>query len=227
MVTPARSLVKNTPASLYRQAGKNHTSYGLDAELLHNPCTVYWYVSKAPFPTVLQWLPGFQMFLPFWPQEVELLDTHIHPETHSAVWWDWKNPIFCVLNLLSNVKVTTFFCTFRIWMTATGQTACTHLPSLQQRTQASSHKTSPTWVQHCWRKMTLERLVGESDRIWSSVVLKNSSSDSVVLLFVAAASLFPEFLGAFHKNSSSAVFNLLEDYQTICQDKVGCTLCSN
>lgn len=37
-----------------------------------------------------------------------------------------------------------------------------------------------------------------------------------------AASLFPEFLGAFHKNSSSAVFELLDDYQALCQDKVGC-----
>lgn len=35
------------------------------------------------------------------------------------------------------------------------------------------------------------------------------------------ASLFPEFLGAFLKHSSSAVFELLEDYQTLCQDKVG------
>ncbi|XP_028255110.1 nuclear pore complex protein Nup107 [Parambassis ranga] len=36
----------------------------------------------------------------------------------------------------------------------------------------------------------------------------------------AAASLFPEFLASFQKHSSSAVFELLEDYQTICQDKV-------
>lgn len=36
----------------------------------------------------------------------------------------------------------------------------------------------------------------------------------------AAASLFPEFLGSFVKHSSSAVFELLEDYQTLCQDKV-------
>uniref|UniRef100_A0A671Y7J8 Nuclear pore complex protein n=1 Tax=Sparus aurata TaxID=8175 RepID=A0A671Y7J8_SPAAU len=36
----------------------------------------------------------------------------------------------------------------------------------------------------------------------------------------AAASLFPEFLGAFLKHSSSAVFELLEDYQALCQDKV-------
>ncbi|KAE8281213.1 Nuclear pore complex protein Nup107 [Larimichthys crocea] len=36
----------------------------------------------------------------------------------------------------------------------------------------------------------------------------------------AAASLFPEFLGSFLKHSSSAVFELLEDYQTLCQDKV-------
>uniref|UniRef100_A0AAQ6I8C9 Nuclear pore complex protein n=1 Tax=Anabas testudineus TaxID=64144 RepID=A0AAQ6I8C9_ANATE len=35
----------------------------------------------------------------------------------------------------------------------------------------------------------------------------------------AAASLFPEFLGSFLKHSSSAVFELLEDYQTLCQDK--------
>ncbi|XP_041636223.1 nuclear pore complex protein Nup107 [Cheilinus undulatus] len=36
----------------------------------------------------------------------------------------------------------------------------------------------------------------------------------------AAASLFPEFLGSFLKHSSSAVFELLEDYQNLCQDKV-------
>ncbi|XP_053199953.1 nuclear pore complex protein Nup107 [Scomber japonicus] len=36
----------------------------------------------------------------------------------------------------------------------------------------------------------------------------------------AAASLFPEFLGSFLKHSSSAVFELLEDYQTLCQEKV-------
>ncbi|XP_029967223.1 nuclear pore complex protein Nup107 [Salarias fasciatus] len=36
----------------------------------------------------------------------------------------------------------------------------------------------------------------------------------------SAASLFPEFLGSFLKHSSSAVFDLLEDYQALCQDKV-------
>lgn len=36
----------------------------------------------------------------------------------------------------------------------------------------------------------------------------------------AAASLFPEFLASFLKHSSSPVFDLLEDYQTLCQDKV-------
>ncbi len=41
------------------------------------------------------------------------------------------------------------------------------------------------------------------------------------LIFSAAASLFPEFLGSFLKHSSTAVFELLEDYQTLCQDKVG------
>ncbi|XP_077400650.1 nuclear pore complex protein Nup107 isoform X2 [Vanacampus margaritifer] len=36
----------------------------------------------------------------------------------------------------------------------------------------------------------------------------------------AATSLFPDFLTSFLKHSSSAVFELLEDYQTLCQDKV-------
>ncbi|KAM3588024.1 uncharacterized protein V6R79_019342 [Siganus canaliculatus] len=36
----------------------------------------------------------------------------------------------------------------------------------------------------------------------------------------AAASLFPEFLGSFLKHSSTAVFELLEDYQTLCQEKM-------
>ncbi|XP_061570340.1 nuclear pore complex protein Nup107 isoform X1 [Cololabis saira] len=36
----------------------------------------------------------------------------------------------------------------------------------------------------------------------------------------SAASLFPEFLASFVKHSSSAVFDLLEDYQALCQDKV-------
>ncbi|KAF6723325.1 Nuclear pore complex protein Nup107 [Oryzias melastigma] len=36
----------------------------------------------------------------------------------------------------------------------------------------------------------------------------------------AAVSLFPEFLASFLKHSSSAVFELLEDYQSLCQEKV-------
>ncbi|XP_037099637.1 nuclear pore complex protein Nup107 [Syngnathus acus] len=36
----------------------------------------------------------------------------------------------------------------------------------------------------------------------------------------AAASLFPDFLASFLKRSSSGVFELLEDYQSLCQDKV-------
>ncbi|XP_047431247.1 nuclear pore complex protein Nup107 [Mugil cephalus] len=36
----------------------------------------------------------------------------------------------------------------------------------------------------------------------------------------AAASMFPEFLASFLKHSSSAVFDLLDDYQALCQDKV-------
>lgn len=36
----------------------------------------------------------------------------------------------------------------------------------------------------------------------------------------AAASLFPEFLGSFLKHASSDVFELLENYQNLCQDKV-------
>lgn len=51
---------------------------------------------------------------------------------------------------------------------------------------------------------------------------KTSCIDAVDFVFSAAAGLFPEFLGAFLKHSSSAVFELLEDYQTLCQDKVVC-----
>ncbi|XP_061839572.1 nuclear pore complex protein Nup107 [Nerophis lumbriciformis] len=36
----------------------------------------------------------------------------------------------------------------------------------------------------------------------------------------AATGLFPDFLASFLKHSSSAVFELLEDYQTLCLDKV-------
>ncbi|XP_077355682.1 nuclear pore complex protein Nup107 [Festucalex cinctus] len=36
----------------------------------------------------------------------------------------------------------------------------------------------------------------------------------------AVTSLFPDFLASFLKHSSSAVFELLEDYQTLCKDKV-------
>lgn len=75
--------------------------------------------------------------------------------------------------------------------------------------------------------MTLARLVGVWNGIWSSLVKQNLLTDSAVVPFAAAASLFPEFLDVFHKNSSSAIFDLLEDYQTLCQDKVGGTLCMN
>lgn len=75
-------------------------------------------------------------------------------------------------------------------------------------------------------KMTLARLVGDWNGIWY-FIFNGILTDSVVVLFAAAASLFPEFLDVFHKNSSSAVFDLLEDYQTLCQDKVGGTLCMN
>ncbi|XP_068162736.1 nuclear pore complex protein Nup107 isoform X2 [Antennarius striatus] len=49
----------------------------------------------------------------------------------------------------------------------------------------------------------------------SSALLKEDDPGEAVVV-----SLFPEFLGAFLKHSSSAVFELLEDYQTLCQDKV-------
>lgn len=38
--------------------------------------------------------------------------------------------------------------------------------------------------------------------------------------FSAATSLFPDFLASFQKHYSSAVFELLDDYQTLCQEKV-------
>lgn len=72
--------------------------------------------------------------------------------------------------------------------------------------------------------MTLARLVGIRNGIWYFSC--NGILTESVVLFAAAASLFPEFLDVFHKNSSS-VFDLLEDYQTLCQDKVGGTLCMN
>ncbi|KAJ8402438.1 hypothetical protein AAFF_G00369270 [Aldrovandia affinis] len=37
----------------------------------------------------------------------------------------------------------------------------------------------------------------------------------------AAVSLFPEFLQSYLRHSSSAVFDLIEEYEAICQDKVG------
>ncbi|KAJ0057025.1 hypothetical protein NL108_000853, partial [Boleophthalmus pectinirostris] len=43
---------------------------------------------------------------------------------------------------------------------------------------------------------------------------------NTVCLFSAAASLFSDFLSSFQKHSLSAVFDLLEDYQALCQDKV-------
>uniref|UniRef100_A0A3P9QF05 Nuclear pore complex protein n=1 Tax=Poecilia reticulata TaxID=8081 RepID=A0A3P9QF05_POERE len=49
----------------------------------------------------------------------------------------------------------------------------------------------------------------------SSALLKEDDPGEAV-----AASLFPEFLASFLKHSSSAVFELLEDYQNICQEKV-------
>lgn len=73
--------------------------------------------------------------------------------------------------------------------------------------------------------MTLARLVGDWNGIWY-FIFNGILTDSVVL-FAAAASLFPEFLDVFHKNSSTAVFDLLEEYQTLCQDKVGGALCMN
>uniref|UniRef100_A0A8C9SYL9 Nuclear pore complex protein n=1 Tax=Scleropages formosus TaxID=113540 RepID=A0A8C9SYL9_SCLFO len=37
----------------------------------------------------------------------------------------------------------------------------------------------------------------------------------------ASVSLFPEFLHSYLRHSSSAIFDLLEEYETVCQDKVG------
>uniref|UniRef100_A0A1A7XJ13 Nuclear pore complex protein n=3 Tax=Iconisemion striatum TaxID=60296 RepID=A0A1A7XJ13_9TELE len=50
---------------------------------------------------------------------------------------------------------------------------------------------------------------------FSSALLKEDDPGDA-----AAASLFPEFLTSFLKHSSSAVFELLDDYQNICKDKV-------
>ncbi|KAJ8245281.1 hypothetical protein GJAV_G00269060 [Gymnothorax javanicus] len=50
----------------------------------------------------------------------------------------------------------------------------------------------------------------------SSVMLKEDDPGEG-----AAVSLFPEFLQSYLRHSSSAVFDLLEEYEAICQDKVG------
>lgn len=50
----------------------------------------------------------------------------------------------------------------------------------------------------------------------SSVMLKEDDPGEA-----ASASLFPEFLGSYLKHSSSAIFDLLEEYEALCQDKVG------
>ncbi|XP_035384615.1 nuclear pore complex protein Nup107 [Electrophorus electricus] len=49
----------------------------------------------------------------------------------------------------------------------------------------------------------------------SAVMLKEDDPGEA-----AAVSLFPEFLQSYLHHSSSAVFDLLEDYETICQEKV-------
>uniref|UniRef100_A0A8B9GXE7 Nuclear pore complex protein n=1 Tax=Astyanax mexicanus TaxID=7994 RepID=A0A8B9GXE7_ASTMX len=48
----------------------------------------------------------------------------------------------------------------------------------------------------------------------SAVMLKEEDPGEA-----ASVSLFPEFLQSYMRHSSSAVFDLLEDYETICQDK--------
>ncbi|XP_061085410.1 nuclear pore complex protein Nup107 [Conger conger] len=50
----------------------------------------------------------------------------------------------------------------------------------------------------------------------TSVMLKEDEPGEA-----AAVSLFPEFLQSYLRHSSSAVFDLLEEYESICQDKVG------
>ncbi|XP_041935960.1 nuclear pore complex protein Nup107 isoform X2 [Alosa sapidissima] len=49
----------------------------------------------------------------------------------------------------------------------------------------------------------------------SAVMLKEEDPGEA-----ASVSLFPDFLQAFLKNASTAVFDLLEEYENICQDKV-------
>uniref|UniRef100_A0A4W5KEZ4 Nuclear pore complex protein n=1 Tax=Hucho hucho TaxID=62062 RepID=A0A4W5KEZ4_9TELE len=50
----------------------------------------------------------------------------------------------------------------------------------------------------------------------SSVMLKEEDPGEA-----ASVSLFPEFLQSYLRHSSTAVFDLLEEYEAICQDKVG------
>ncbi|XP_052370420.1 nuclear pore complex protein Nup107-like [Oncorhynchus keta] len=50
----------------------------------------------------------------------------------------------------------------------------------------------------------------------SSVMLKEEDPGEA-----ASVSLFPEFLQSYLRHSSTAVFDLLGEYEAICQDKVG------
>eukprot|EP00066_Takifugu_rubripes_P007339 XP_003972778.1 PREDICTED: nuclear pore complex protein Nup107 [Takifugu rubripes] len=132
MVTPARSLLKNTPASLYRQAVTPRVP-DVSAILVPGSRTPrYTHTPRHALSTV------------------NLDDT------------DWTNSLYT--SPISAIENTSFFT--------------------------------------------------EDITNLSSALLKEDDPGEA-----AAASLFPEFLDVFHKNSS-AIFELLEDYQTLCQDKV-------
>uniref|UniRef100_A0A3Q2CIN3 Nuclear pore complex protein n=1 Tax=Cyprinodon variegatus TaxID=28743 RepID=A0A3Q2CIN3_CYPVA len=72
-----------------------------------------------------------------------------------------------------------------------------------------------------WTNSITSPVVGLDD---SSFFLDDEANLSSALLKEddpgEAGDLFPEFLASFLKHSSSAVFELLEDYQNICQEKV-------
>lgn len=164
MVTPARPLLRNTPASLFRQTGR--TDDPTAPSLVTSTCSSL--VSAVP-----QWLPEFQMFPPFWRREFGHLDSRTRPEMFWAVWWETEthpqetsSAWFCQLNAARRL--------FSIWTTATGPPAFSPPPRPAWRTRASSTTTWPTWARLCWRRTTLERQVGEatpSDRhlfpVWS------------------------------------------------------------
>lgn len=122
MVTPARSLLKNTPASLYRQAGKNYLTSAYSGCLCGTKALFHFLFHSDS--------QGSRCFCHFGPRKSNS-SIHKHPQTCTQHCCEIEIIPICFLCLRVFERKTKFCCAFRIWMTLTGQTACTRLPSLQ------------------------------------------------------------------------------------------------